>query len=49
VSASNLLTITSYRGRDPEAPTTGAPMNIGTDGGSYPLPRVLTAGLQIDF
>ena len=49
VSGSNLLTITSYRGRDPEAPTTGSPMNIGSDGGSYPLPRILTAGIQIDF
>jgi len=49
VSAVNLWTITSYKGRDPEAPTTGSPMSIGTDGGSYPLPRILSLGLHIDF
>ncbi len=49
ISAVNLLTITDYKGRDPEAPTSGSPMSIGTDGGSYPLPRILTAGLQIEF
>ncbi|HER09480.1 MAG TPA: TonB-dependent receptor [Bacteroides sp.] len=49
VSAVNLWTLTDYRGRDPEAPTSGSPMNVGTDGSSYPLPRVLTAGMQIDF
>lgn len=49
VSAVNILTITDYRGRDPEAPTSGTPMNVGSDGGSYPLPRVLTAGIQVDF
>ncbi len=49
LSAVNLWTITSYKGRDPEAPTTGSPMSTGTDGGSYPLPRILSVGLQIDF
>lgn len=49
VSAVNLLTLTSYRGRDPESSTSGSPMSVGTDGGSYPLPRILTAGIQIDF
>jgi len=49
VSGTNLLTFTSYKGRDPEAPTNGSPMSIGTDGGSYPLPRIWTAGIQIDF
>ena len=52
VSAVNLLTITDYSGRDPESPTVpvqGEPMRIGTDGSSYPLPRILTAGVQIEF
>jgi TonB-linked SusC/RagA family outer membrane protein len=49
VSAVNLWTITKYKGRDPESPTTGSPMGVGTDGGSYPLPRILTAGVQIEF
>jgi hypothetical protein len=49
VSGTNLLTITDYKGRDPEAPVAGNPMSVGTDGGTYPLPRIWTAGLQIDF
>lgn len=49
VSGVNLFTVTDYKGRDPEAPTSGSPMSIGTDGGSYPVPRILTAGLQVDF
>ncbi|MDX2432962.1 MAG: TonB-dependent receptor [Bacteroides sp.] len=48
-SAVNLWTITGYKGRDPEAPTVGSPMSSGTDGGSYPLPRILSMGLQINF
>ncbi|MFO7934452.1 MAG: TonB-dependent receptor [Bacteroidales bacterium] len=49
VSGVNLLTVTDYKGRDPEAPTSGRPMGIGTDGGSYPLPRIMTAGIQVNF
>jgi hypothetical protein len=49
VSGVNLVTITKYKGRDPESATTGSPMSVGSDEGSYPLPRILTAGLQIEF
>ena len=52
VSAVNLLTFTDYKGRDPESPTVpvqGQPMDVGTDRSSYPLPRILTAGVQIEF
>jgi TonB-linked SusC/RagA family outer membrane protein len=49
VSALNLLTITKYKGRDPESPTSGRPMSIGTDGSSYPIPRSFTAGIQVNF
>lgn len=49
VSASNLLTITKYTGRDPEAPMVSEPLNPGNDNGTYPLPRTITTGIQIDF
>ena len=49
VSATNLLTLTQYSGRDPEAPTVSGPLTPGNDGGSYPVPRAVTFGLQIDF
>lgn len=49
VSATNLLTLTSYTGRDPEAPTVSGPLTPGNDGGTYPVPRSLTFGIQVDF
>jgi TonB-dependent starch-binding outer membrane protein SusC len=49
VSATNLLTLTQYTGRDPEAPTISGPLTPGNDGGSYPVPRSLTFGIQVDF
>lgn len=49
LSATNLLTLTDYTGRDPEAPTMGSPLTPGNDGGSYPVPRALTFGVQVDF
>ena len=49
VSATNLLTLTQYSGRDPEAPTVSGPLTPGNDGGSYPIPRAITFGLQVDF
>lgn len=51
VSAVNLLTITGYTGRDPEAPTrfSGNPLTPGVDGGAYPLPRIFSAGVQINI
>lgn len=49
VSAINLLTVTKYTGRDPEAPTVSSPISPGNDGGSYPVPRAFTAGIQVDF
>lgn len=49
ISAINLLTITDYTGRDPEAPAGGSPLQPGNDTGSYPVPRAFTAGMQIDI
>lgn len=49
VSATNTITLTRYSGRDPESPTVSGPLTPGNDGGSYPVPRALTAGIQLDF
>jgi len=50
VNASNLVTITNYSGRDPEAPiVSDSAVEVGNDNGTYPVPRAFTAGLQIDF
>lgn len=49
MSFTNLLTVTRYTGRDPEAPSVGDPVNPGNDGGSYPVPRAVNFGLQINF
>lgn len=50
-SATNLLTITKYKGMDPESASVGsgndAQQNI--DYGSYPNPRVFTGGVTISF
>jgi hypothetical protein len=48
-NASNLFCITGYKGRDPEGFISSDPLNGGTDGGSYSMPRTLTGGLQIAF
>jgi len=49
VSATNLWTLTKYTGRDPESPTIGSPLTPGNDGGTYPVPRSFTVGIQLDF
>lgn len=50
ISIKNLYTFTSYKGRDPEAPiNTSDVLSPGVDGNAYPLPRVFTAGINIDF
>lgn len=48
-NASNLFCISGYKGRDPEGFISSDPLNGGTDGGSYSMPRTLTGGLQIEF
>ncbi len=55
LSVKNLYTLTGYKGRDPEAPINtandvqDAVLAPGVDETAYPLPRVFTAGLKLDF
>lgn len=50
VSSQNLLTITKYKGFDPEATTTaGSDTGTGVDFGANPTPRSFTFGAQLNF
>lgn len=42
-NAENLLTITNYKGFDPEVG------NLGIDAGRYPVARILSAGINVSF
>ena len=48
LSGANLLTFTDYDGLDPEVASNNA-LNIGVDSGTYPLARITTVGLNINF
>ena len=48
VSATNLLTITDYSGMDPEVARSGA-LTLGVDTGTYPAPRIVSLGLNLNF
>jgi TonB-linked SusC/RagA family outer membrane protein len=47
VSAENLLTLTSYRGFDPEISSGGT--SLGVDYGVYPQPRTILCGINLKF
>ena len=53
VSAQNLLTITKYKGYDPEIGQeysgTGGTLDMGVDVGNYPQSRTLSAGASLSF
>lgn len=50
VSAQNILTITKYKGFDPEADTQGnTDIAAGIDLGAYPNPRAFTIGINANF
>jgi TonB-linked SusC/RagA family outer membrane protein len=52
IGASNLFTITDYSGLDPEVMTYGGNSNqtgAGTDSGNMPQPRIVQAGVQLQF
>jgi hypothetical protein len=50
VSAQNLVTITKYKGFDPEADTQGnTDIAAGIDLGAYPNPRAFTIGINANF
>lgn len=46
VSAQNLFTFTSYSGFDPEVGSTN-PLQAGLDNGVYPMPRTISAGINV--
>lgn len=49
-SATNLFTITDYKGYDPEANTYGqSNVIVGVDNGGYPLNKVYTVGVNVQF
>jgi hypothetical protein len=50
ISAVNIFTFTNYSGYDPESPlNTNEPTLPGVDANNYPLPRTITAGIQLNF
>jgi TonB-linked SusC/RagA family outer membrane protein len=48
VSASNLFTLTKYKGYDPTT-SNGAPIGGGIDQGFYPSPRTFLFGMNVNF
>lgn len=48
-TATNLLTLTSYSGFDPEVTTTANTVDQGTDDGIYPVARTCSFGVNITF
>lgn len=50
LSGMNLYTFTPYKGYDPESPlNSDEPTLPGVDSNAYPMPRTLTAGIQLHF
>ena len=48
VSASNLFTLTKYRGYDPTT-SNGSPIGGGIDQGFYPNPKTFLLGINVNF
>ena len=48
-TAQNLFTWSNYKGTDPEVNMKNSPLMPGFDWGAYPMSRVLTAGIEIQF
>ena len=44
----DLFTITDYTGMDPEVARSGA-LTLGVDTGTYPAPRIVSVGLNLNF
>src|SRR5690606_8084276 len=50
VGATNLITITAYKGYDPELSSyTGNDAQIGTDYNNYPQSKIFNIGLDVSF
>ena len=48
ISGQNLLTITKYKGLDPDVQGTGI-ISRGFDAGNWPSSRIISFGIQADF
>lgn len=48
-SVDNLMTLTGYKGFDPEIGTSGWILDTGVDKGFYPLSRTISGGFSIQF
>jgi hypothetical protein len=48
LSGQNLLTLTGYKGYDPDIASDGL-FSRGFDYGSFPNPRTIMAGIQVGF
>ena len=49
VGATNLITITKYKGSDPEIGVTGDVNSYGVDRGMYPAAKTFTVGMNLSF
>ena len=49
VNGQNLLTISKYRGSDPDFNSNDGSFSRGYDGGSFPNPRTISLGLEVNF
>jgi hypothetical protein len=49
VRGTNLFTSSKYTGYTPEVPGAGSPLDNGVDTGTYPLPAIYSAGLNVTF
>jgi TonB-linked SusC/RagA family outer membrane protein len=49
VRGTNLFTSSKYTGYTPEVPGAGSPLDNGVDTGTYPLPAIYSAGLNLTF
>ncbi len=49
VSANNLLTLTNYRGFDPDIGSSGGTLSAGVDYGFYPQARTFMGGINVKF
>jgi hypothetical protein len=48
INGQNLLTITKYKGYDPDFISDGL-LSRGYDGGSLPNPRTISLGVEVNF
>lgn len=49
VNGQNLLTISKYKGSDPDFNSNDGSFSRGYDGGSFPNPRTVSLGLEVNF